>query len=338
MSDDGDRPDSGIDRMIRPIDRLQQRHTWLGFPLAVLTKCSDDSAGNLAALMAYYAFVAIFPLLLLFTTILGYVLQSHDALRERLLRSAIIDFPVIGDQLRSSGGLQGHWYVVVISLAISLWGARGVANACQTAFNTVWNVPFSQRPGFPTAILRSFALLGVAGIAVLATGTLSGIGSTGNVLGATARVLALILSSVITIGVFLIGFRLATAHAVPLRRMVRSAVASALVWQLLLVAGSFLLDHQVRHAQALYGTFGLILGLLAWLHLQAQLTLYAVEADAVRADRLWPRGLLQPPLTGGDKRAYRAYAETTRRRPADEQSVEVRFPEERPPAETDVDA
>jgi membrane protein len=120
--------------------------------------------------------------------------------------------------------------------------------------------------------------------------------------------------------------------------MVRSAIASELVWQLLLVAGSFLLDHQVRHAQALYGTFGLILGLLGWLHLQAQLTLYAIEADAVRADRLWPRGLLQPPLTGGDKRAYRAYAETTRRRPAGEQSVEVRFPEERAPADTDAAA
>jgi membrane protein len=279
----GSATDSGIDRVIRPIDRLQQRHTWMAFPLAVVKKCSDDSAGNLAALIAYYAFVAIFPLLLLFTTILGYVLQSHESLRERLLRSAIVDFPVIGDQLRSAGGLQGHWYVVVLSVVISLWGARGVANACQTAFNTVWNVPFSQRPGFPTAIVRSFALLGVAGIAVLCTGTLSGIGSTASVLGATTRVLALIVSVAITIGVFLLGFRLATARAVPLRRMARSAVASALVWQLLLVAGSFLLEHQVRHAQALYGTFGLILGLLAWLHLQAQLTLYAVEADAARS-------------------------------------------------------
>jgi uncharacterized BrkB/YihY/UPF0761 family membrane protein len=51
----------------------------------------------------------------------------------------------------------------------------------------------------------------------------------------------------------------------------------------------------LRHSSALYGVFGVVLGLLAWLHLQAQITLYAVEICTVRKWRLWPRGLTKPP-------------------------------------------
>jgi hypothetical protein len=87
-----------------------------------------------------------------------------------------------------------------------------------------------------------------------------------------------------------------------------------------------LVGHQVRHQQSLYGIFGVVLGLLAWLHLQATLTLYAVEADVVRTRRLWPRSLAPPPLTEGDQRAYREYALTTRRRPESEQDIDVIFP------------
>jgi YihY family inner membrane protein len=317
---------SSVDRVLRLVDLGQQRRPWIALPVAAIKKFGDDSAGNLAAMMAYYAFAAIFPLLLMFSTILGYVLDSHSTLRQRLLTSAVVDFPVIGDQLRTAG-LQGHWYVIAASAVISLWGARGVANAAQAALNAVWNVPYAQRPGFPAAAGRSFALLAVAAFAILSTGLLSGIGGSGTLPGAALRALAYAASALINIGVFLLGFRLATAREVPLRDMARSAIASALIWQLLLVAGTFLLTHQVRHAQELYGTFGVVLGLMAWLHLQAQLTLYVAEADVVRAHRLWPRSLVQPPLTGGDKRAYRAYAQTTRRRPPSEQLVAVDFPD-----------
>jgi uncharacterized BrkB/YihY/UPF0761 family membrane protein len=328
---------SSVDRVIRPMDQAQQRRAWLALPVAAVKKFGDDSAGNLAALIAYYAFAAIFPLLLMFSTILGYILDSDSTLRQRLLTSAVVDFPVIGDQLRTTG-LEGHWYVIVVSGLISLWGARGVASAAQSALNAVWNIPYAQRPGFPAAAGRSFALLAVAGFAVLSTGLLSGIGGTGSLLGAATRTLAYAASTLINIGVFLVGFRLATAREVPLRDMARSAVASAIIWQLLLAAGTFLLAHQVRHAQELYGTFGVVLGLMAWLHLQGRLTLYAVEADVVRAHRLWPRSLVQPPLTGGDKRAYRAYAEATRRRPASEQRVDVDFPDDPTPDGTTPDA
>jgi YihY family inner membrane protein len=322
---------SVVDGLVRRVDRAAQRRAWLAFPYAVLRKFGDDRGGNLAALLAYYAFVSVFPLLLLFTTVLGYALHGSPDLRERILHSALVEFPVIGDQLRTEE-LHGHWYVLVLSAAISLWGARGIATAAQGAWNSVWNVPYARRPGFLPALGRSLALLAVMGVAVVVTGLLSGIGESGDPLGILVRVGVFIASVAINVGVFLLGFRLATAKEVPLRCMVPGAVASAVVWQGLLVAGTLLVGHQVRHQQSLYGVFGVVLGLLAWLHLQAALTLYAVEADVVRTRRLWPRSMMPPPLTQGDRRAYRAYAETTRRRPEDEQYLDVRFPVPRSPA------
>jgi YihY family inner membrane protein len=298
----------------------------LAFPYAVSKKFGDDQGGNLAALLAYYAFLSVFPLLLLFSTVLAYMLHGNPALQQRFLHSALVEFPVIGDQLKTQQ-LHGHWYVLVVSAAISLWGARGVATAAQNAWNAVWNVPYARRPGFLPALGRSFALLVVMGAAVVVTGLLSGLGESTGAVGILTRVGVFVASAIVNVGVFLLGFRLATANEVPLRCMAPGAVISAVLWQGLLVAGTLLVGHQVRHQQSLYGTFGVVLGLLGWLHLQATLTLYAVESDVVRTRRLWPRSLVQPPLTQGDQRAYRAYAETTRRRPEDEQDVDVRFPE-----------
>ncbi len=312
------------DRLTRRLDRFQQRLSWLAYPYAVMKKFDDDQAGNAAALMAYYAFVSLFPLLLVFTTILGYVLQDHPHLQQTLLHSALVDFPVIGEELKTPD-LAGHWYALAVSLVISFWGAQGVARATQTAFNTVWNVPFIKRPSAWGTILRSVGLLVVMGTSILATGLLSGVGSANNSLGVAARVGAIAASAAINIGGFLLAFRLGTAWEVSVREFRRSAIIAALGWQVLLAGVSLLIAHQIHHQQALYGTFGVVLGLLAWLHLQARLTLYAVEADVVRARRLWPRSVAPPPLTRGDRRAYRAYAATTMRRPDSEIGVDVLF-------------
>jgi YihY family inner membrane protein len=316
---------NAVDRLVRSVDRAAQRRAWLAFPYAVGKKFADDQAGSLAALLAYYAFMSVFPLLLVFTTVLAYALHGSPHLRERILHSALVEFPVIGDQLKTEE-LHGHWYVLLASVAISLWGARGIATAAQNAWNGVWNVPYARRPGFLPGLARGLALLAVMGAAVVVTGLLSGIGESGDPLGILVRVVVFIASAAINVAVFLLAFRLATAKEVPLRAMVPGAVTSAVVWQGLLVASTLLVGHQVRHQQSLYGVFGVVLGLLAWLHLQATLTLYAVEADVVRTRRLWPRSLMPPPLTQGDERAYRAYAETARRRPEDEQYLDVYFP------------
>jgi len=95
------------------------------------------------------------------------------------------------------------------------------------------------------------------------------------------------------------------------------ALASAIVWQILQLAGTAIVGHQISHSSSMYGMFGIVLGLLAWLYLQAQATLYAIEMASVRAHKLWPRSLAPPPLTPQDRQALELYASSVQRR-ADE--------------------
>ena len=308
------------------VDGFQQRHRSLAFPVAVWRKFSDDNAGNLAALVAYYAFLCTFPLLLVLVTILGMVLSGNPRLQQDILNSALTEFPVIGTQLRENVHSLGRSGVgLAIGLILTLYGARGVAGAMQNAMNDVWGIPRRERPGFPGSLLRSFALIAVIGLGVLVTTALSGFGSWSGhtVLGAGGRVLVVAVSLLLNIGLFWIGLRTATAAEVTWRELRNGAILSAIVWQLLQFLGGYVVAHSLRHASELYGTFGLVLGLLAWFHLQAQLTLYAVEADVVRSRRLWPRSLFPPPLTEKDREALRSYAKVEQRRP--EIRVETHF-------------
>ena len=313
-------------RLVSAVDGFQQRHRALAFPIAVWRKFSDDRAGNLAALVAYYAFLSTFPLLLVLVTVLGMVLSGSPRLQQDVLNSALTEFPVIGTQLKANVHSLGRSGVgLVVGLVFTFLGARGVANAMQNAMNEVWAVPRRARPGFPSSWLRSFALIAVIGLGVLVTTVLSGVGSwSGHTfLGAWGKVLVVAISFALNVGLFWLGLRTATAAQVSWRDLRDGAFLSAFAWQVLQFLGGYVVAHSLRHASAIYGTFGLVLGLLAWFHLQAQLTLYAVEADVVRTRKLWPRSLFPPPLTESDRKALRSYAEIEQRRP--EVHVETHF-------------
>ncbi len=313
-----------IEAALRAVDRFQQRHPWLGFPLAVVKKSSDDESGSMAALLAYYGFVAIFPSLLILVTVFGLLLRDNPALQERVLRSALIDFPVIGDQLQQNvRSLSGSPVALAAGVLGALLGARGVAATAQNALNRVWGVPKAHRPGFPFNLLRSLGLLALIGTGALAAAVLAGISGGSGAWAGWVRLGVLAATFVVNAGLFVGAFRLATAKEVRTRDLAPGAIAAAIVWQVLLALGGYVVNHYLRHASEVYGTFGVVLGLLSWLYLQAQLTLYLAEADVVRAQRLWPRGLVQPPLTAGDVEAYRRYVATEVRRP--EQQVDVRF-------------
>jgi YihY family inner membrane protein len=315
-----------VGRFTAAVDAFQQRYKALAFPIAVWRKFNDDKAGNLAGLVAYYAFLSTFPLLLVLVTVLGMVLAGSPRLQQDVLNSALSEFPVIGTQLRANVHSLGRSGLsLAVGLILTFFGARGVANAMQNAMNQVWEVPRRARPGFPFSWLRSYALIAVIGLGALVTTALSGIGSWSGhtILGAGGRFLVVAVSLLLNVGLFWLGLRIATAGQVTWRELRSGAILSAVVWQLLQFLGSYVVAHSLRHASELYGTFGLVLGLLTWLHLQAVLTLYAVEADVVRARRLWPRSLFPPPLTEQDRKALRSYAEVEQRRP--EVRVETHF-------------
>ena len=272
-------------------DAFQQRRPALAFPVAVWKKFSDDQAGNLAALIAYYGFVAIFPLLLVLATVLNIVLRNDPELQKTLTNSALAQYPVIGQQIKAQlGAIPGTGLPLIFGAIFLLFGARGVANAMQNALCGVWGIARRDRPGFPMSHVWSFALLLTVGLGFIVTTFLSGLaGGAGHLLtGVGATVGGVLISLGLNVGVFWLGFRLATARLVRWRDLLVGALIAALIWQVLQVAGGYVVSHQLQRANELYGAFGVVLGLVAWLYLQAEATLWAAEVDVVLARRLWP--------------------------------------------------
>jgi YihY family inner membrane protein len=311
------------EKVAHSVDRLQQRQPWLAFPIAVWKKFGDDQAGNLAALIAYYAFASLFPLLLVFVTVLDIVLRDFPSLRDAVLNSAFSDFPVIGPQIKEHvGSLHQTGPALAIGLLLTFLGSRRVANAAQHALNTVWAVPYSRRPGFPWNLLRGTALILAFGIGQIITSLLSGLAAgSGQVL---AHCGAVAVALVLNICLFWLAFRLATAKQISTGELFPGALLAGFAWQVLQFAGGYIIRHQIAHSSATYGAFAIVLGLLAWLFLQAQITLYAVEISVVRARRLWPRSLVPPPLTQPDRRALAMYATAAQRRPDEEIKSSIR--------------
>ncbi|HET7398113.1 MAG TPA: YhjD/YihY/BrkB family envelope integrity protein, partial [Intrasporangium sp.] len=299
--------------MTERLDAFQRRRHWAGFPIAVVYKFVDDQGTYLAALVAHYGFLSLFPLLLLLTSVLGFALQGNPDLQHQILTSTLSQFPVIGDQLRTTG-LTGSGTGLVIGLLGSVYGGLGVAQAVQHVMNVAWGVPVHRRPNPLLARARSLLLLGTAGLAVAATTVLSALGASADAFGATTvgaglTVLLTLASVVVNAGVFLLAFHIATARDLRWRDSVPGALLAALAWQLLQWFGAFLVGHELKNATVLGGVFGLVLGLLAWLFVAGTAIVLAVEVNVVLTKRLWPRALLTPftddvDLTRGDRRIY----------------------------------
>jgi len=312
---------------VRRIDAWQQRHRSTAFAFGVIKKSGDDRAGSLAALIAYYGFLALFPLLLLLTTAVGFVLEHHPAAARAVLNSALADFPIIGDQLRESvHPLRGSGFALAIGIAGLLWGSLGVTQVAQHAMAQIWNVPGVERPGLAARLLRGLTLFVLIGLGVVASTLLSLLPS-----AVVASVAAMALAIGLNVGLFLVGFRILTVPAVPTRLLVPGAVLGGLGWSALQAFGGYLLIHQLRHASQVYGFFASVLGLVSWLQLSAQLTLVAAELNVVKARQLWPRSIVQPPLVEADRRALDLIARQEERRP--EQSVTSSWPRAGDPAE-----
>jgi YihY family inner membrane protein len=291
---------NAIERRMQAADRFQQQHPVLAFPAAVWSKFNDDQAGNLAALIAYYAFAALFPLLLILVTVLNIVLKNNPSLRDSLLESALSQYPVIGPHIKASlGAIPGTGLPLFIGIVFLLFGCRGVAGAMQNALCEIWGIKREDRPGFPVSQLWAFALVLTVGTGFVVTTFLSGVaGGIGHVIsGAVAYIGTVAVSLILNVGMFWLTFKMATAWQVPWRNLLTGAVIAAVCWQVLQVVGGYVIGHQLHRASELYGTFGIVLGLLAWLFLQAEVTLYAAEVDVVLAHRLWPTSVL-PAQTG----------------------------------------
>ena len=304
-------------KAIRAIDRFQQRLPGLSFAVAVWKKFSDDQAGNLAALISYYAFLAIFPLLLILFTGLNVVLRDDKSLQERVMSSALADYPGFASLLQDSiKSFHETGVALVFGLLLALFGARGVARSIQIALNSVWEVPRYEWPRFPWSWVRGFALILVVGGGEICVSVGSGFISTATFLpGFALKAASTAVTLVLNIGLFWLAFRLATAQAISWRDLRLGALIGGVVWQILQLVGGYYITHEVVHSKSLYGqTIGVVLGLIAWMFLQAEATMYVAEANVVWVRKLWPRSLDAPPQTTEDARAYELYAQAQDRK------------------------
>jgi YihY family inner membrane protein len=314
----------GVERLLRAADRFQQRHSLLAMPVGVARKFGDDQAGKHAALLAYYAFLSLFPLLLVFATLLAQALANDPQLQEAIIDAAVAPFPVLGTQIEGSiRTIEGSGVGLVVGILGTLWGGLGITQSAQDAMNALWSIPHTRRPNYWWRLTR-----GLGSLVLLATGVVLAtvLAQLSRIRPGPAGLLALAGSLLLNLLLLVAMFQTLTGRWVAWRQLLPGAAFAAVGWSALQTLGVYVLDRQLEQANLIYGVFAVVIVLLSWLYLSARLLLYATEINVVLAKRLWPRSLL-PPLTEPDRRVLAALVETEKRRP--EETVEVRFAAER---------
>jgi membrane protein len=279
---------------LRRFDQYQQRKPVLGLPLGIVKKFGEDEGGSMVSLIAYRAFFSLFPLLLLMTTILGYVLAGNESLREEVVNGTLSQFPIIGNQLKG-GTLTGSGVALAIGIVGSVLAGISVIMETESTFDRCWGVPKKAGRGFVGSRLRAVLLLVVlGGLAVVST-VVSGLAAGGaDFLGAGGKAGGLVIATVLNLFVFGAVFRLLTTETVETRSLIPGVVVATVGWEILQVIGGWYISHEVKSASAVYGTFALVIGLLAWIHLGAMFVVLGAETNVVRTRKLWPRPLLGP--------------------------------------------
>ncbi|PUA83058.1 ribonuclease BN [Nocardioides currus] len=309
------------------IDGFQRRHPVIGFPLAVIYKFFDDQGNYLAAMMTYYAFVSIFPLMLLGTSILGFVLGAKPEWQEDILNSALSQFPIIGDQLGRPEGLTGSASGIAFGSLAALYGSLGLANCLQNAMHVAWSVPRNSRPNPFYARFKSLVLLITAGAALLSVTVVSTIATTTtSFLDVGVPGLVPVLTVLVVGSMLSVLFRYAATGQHSFRRAAPGGFALALMWQLLQFLGALYVANVLVDTTSMTKTFGLVLGLVGFLFIGAVMAVLAMEINVVIARRLFPRALLTPftdavELTPADRRAYASYARMQRHKGFEKVSV-----------------
>ena len=292
-----------MDAVKRWIDGVQQRLPAIAFVVGVFKKFGNDRGGRLAALVAYYGFFSVFPAMLVFVTVVGFVLEDRPDLRDSLYESAIGQFPVLGESIAgvSSQPLTGSASAIVIGLLTALWAGLAAMQAAQDAMNEVWAVPRVDQPGFVAKRLRSLAMLIVLGSLLVGSAVLTQVIAAIDILGSVSRASLFIGSVGLTSAVFVLSFHVLTVADVSWPQLVPGAMFAGSGYAVLQLAGQWYVTRVVTGASATYGTFAVVIGLLSWLYIQAQLTMFGAEINVVAARRLWPRSLFDRVATEADR-------------------------------------
>ncbi len=310
------------------LDRYQQEHRKTGIALATVKKFTEDQATSLASQIAFWAIFSIFPLFLVFVTLLGYFLPADT--KANVLGHVSDMFPLLGTSSMKS--LSGSWWTLIVGGATALWSGSGVVRTVQQAFNSVWEIPLKERPKLAEKVLRSVMVLATIGaglvVTTVLTGFLTGSSNSGVNFGWWGHVLGYVLALVLDIGLFVAAFRMLTDRDLSVRDVLPGAVLSGVAYFILQSLSSVIISRYLHNAQGTYGNFATVITILWWFYLQSNITLFGAELNVVLHEKLHPRGLVNPPDTEADHRAYESYAQE--RTYHDNQEVDSSFQPESP--------
>lgn len=319
---------------LQRLDDWQRRKPAAGFPLAVVYKFFDDQGNYLAAVVTYYAFLAILPMLLIASSVLGFLLQDDPQLKQQLLNSALAQFPIVGQQLGTPGGIQGSTQAVVVGSVISLWGVTNLGQAAQNTLNAAWGIPRQTRLNPVHGRFRSIVLMVVGGTAVLAVAIVPNLANRVGLIPGGSSPMGRVLIEVLVIAVTAVVLSWMMSYGSSQRHSLRTALPGgaliALLWHLLQAVGGIYVARVVSNASDVNGIFALVLGLIVLIYAGAVIAMLGIEVNVVRARRLYPRALMTPfsddvELTEADRRVYSQYAKAQRHKGFER--IEVTFDE-----------
>lgn len=302
---------NSIQKLIKAIDRLQQRYRLPAFVYAVIKKYGEDQAGYQSALLTYYGFLSLFPLLLVLTTLTSSLTGSHPELQQSIVKIISSYIPSLGDQLaRSVHGQHKTGLTLLIGALFTLYGARGVADVFRNGVNHLWRIPLAKRDGFPKSMLKSLMIIVGGGMGLILASICTGFAAAAGH-GWLFRLLSLLINIAILSGLFAWLLNVSLPQRLSFKDIRSGALTAAIGLVLLQTFGALLLKHELHSLDAVYSNFAIALGLLFWLYLQAQVLYYSVEISVVHSYRLWPRSLAGN-LTRADKQALARLAHEAR--------------------------
>jgi YihY family inner membrane protein len=313
-----------VERVIRKVDGAQQRSKPAAFVFGVIKKYGDDNGGVLVSNLAYSSFVSLFPLLLVLVTILTYTTAINPSFSTDVRSAVARQVPLLGQTLFENVHELKRATVIglIVGLVGLIWGATGLAQAGLFTMEQVWNLPGPSRPGYVQRLGRAVLFLSLLGGGVIVTTALSSLLNYVPHLGIGSDILLWVVTAAFNAGMYFGAFRVLTPKGVPTHHLMRGAVVGGILWTLLQFLGLYLVHHFL-HSDSVYGVFGTVLGLLAWVYLAVEITVYSAEINVVLARGLWPRSIVQPPLTEADRSSMALQALQNQRRP--EQHIEVTF-------------
>jgi membrane protein len=292
-----------IDDTVDRLDGIQRRHPWFGFPFAVTKRYGEDHGGWLGAIITYYGFFALIPLLLVSVTVLSIMFEDNPTLLDKILDAIWSQLPFVGQDIRGRiHPITGSPVAVLVALLVTLWGATNVARVCQDTMNRMWGVPRDRRPGFLSKLWRSVSVLALLGLGVIGSAVITGL-ALGLDLPLGGVIVTGLLTIVANIGIALGLTRLMTARPLTVRQMLPGSLIIGVGTYVLMLAGGLYVQRTVATASSLYGSFGAMIGLFALIAILAQVFVYGTLVNVVREERLWPRSLSGRDLSDGDRRA-----------------------------------